>query len=742
MLDLQEFIITLDSIEDADSLYNDMENPSAKEFIPNRVVECVNRRPSSRNTHYLLAQNEAELIKQDPRVRDVSIYYGYLGIQAGTCEVTETSSRWNKSNTIAADHKNWGLLRCFEDQQRTNWGVGVIENQTGTITLRATGKNVDMINVDDDGFLPAHPEFAKNVDGTGGTRCVYYDWYKHDLAVKGIAQASTYTNSTLAYHPIHVQGTMAGNTQGWAKDANVYNIYYYAGDSTYSSTFPYVMNYVTEFHKSKSINPTTGHKNPTIMNNSWGMSLFSSDWTFADISAVTYRGTRYTTPVTYTGVNGVYSSSTAIASYTTATLTNFAQQIISNGSTATVTSLVFAGNGFVRSSSLTSSSTTPTVGSNDDGYWTLDLPFDITYLGVTYSQVFVGTNGYISFGGGSVSFTPSASNPPYPKIMLGSGDTSVQRIYYGIQGIDGSRNFIIRVEGSSAVAGTVGVIGMLTQYTFYENNPTVIHLTVGQNNKVTFSAFSNAELNAWGFIAGQRIPQRVSALDADLEDAIKAGVVTVGASGNGYWKHEAPGGVDWNNTFEMIARYPASVANPYYYMRGTSPTANDNRTYGTYDLPNIAVGAVGLTTVDSKANFSDCGPGTDIWAPGYNIMSAWNSSTYTTTVTDPRNSNYNLAKIDGTSMASPQVTGVLACALELNPHWNQTQAKAYITGIAKVNQLTTGSGGPTDTTDLQGAPNLFLYYKNERPALGQASPKQDNLIRPTVGQTWNITTVL
>ena len=110
MLDLQEFIITLDNIEDADSLYDDMENPSAKEFIPNRIVECIDRRPASRNTHYLLSQEEADLIKQDPRIRDVSIHYSYLGIQPISSEVTETSSNWDRSATQTSSQKIGGFL--------------------------------------------------------------------------------------------------------------------------------------------------------------------------------------------------------------------------------------------------------------------------------------------------------------------------------------------------------------------------------------------------------------------------------------------------------------------------------------------------------------------------------------------------------------------------------------------------------------------------------------------------------
>jgi subtilisin family serine protease len=184
----------------------------------------------------------------------------------------------------------------------------------------------------------------------------------------------------------------------------------------------------------------------------------------------------------------------------------------------------------------------------------------------------------------------------------------------------------------------------------------------------------------------------------------------------------------------MANRYPESVANPYYYMRGTSPTANDifdsERISGDqgYNIPNICVGSIDVTVGDYKAQYSDCGPGVDIFAPGTNIISALTSG-----ISDSRNSNFYLGKFSGTSMASPQVCGVLACALENNPHWKQEQAKNYITSIAKQNQITDSNGGPTDYRDLQGAPDKYLFYKKERPDSGVTVPKNTPGARPLTG---------
>jgi len=379
------------------------------------------------------------------------------------------------------------------------------------------------------------------------------------------------------------------------------------------------------------------------------------------------------------------------------------------------------------------SSTTPTVGNNDDGYWTLTLPFNITYLGTSYNTIYVGTNHYVTFGGGSTNYSSlGPTNPNLPKIMWCCDDNSVQRIYYGTEGSAPNRTYRVRLEGAASTTGTLGSPTMVCEWVFYENTPEQIDLQLGINGRKTSGSFSSGQLQAWGFVANARIPKRVNALDSDIEQAIDEGIIYVGAAGNGYWKHDLPGGLDWNNTFEMANRYPDSVLNPYYYMRGSSPTANDNITHpdGNFDLPNICVGSIDVTTGDYKATYSDCGPGIDIFAPGTNIISS-----YTGGVSDSRGSGL-VGKLSGTSMASPQVCGVLACALEQNPHWKQEQAKAYITGIAKTNQITDTAGGPADYRDLQGAPDKYLFYRKERPDTGTTIPKQTVGPRPTSGSVF------
>ena len=852
-----EYIVTLNLFEDLDDFYKEMEGNGrlVDSVLPEREVSVVNLKPTSLNTHYMMTEWEALELKADPRVRAVEIHPRYLGITSGTCATTtQTSSAWDKSGSSSSNMLNWALLRCTEGSQRYQWGQNNIATQSGTVQLSATGKNVDCVIVDAGNPDINTPEYAVNADGTGGSRMISYNWYQHNPEVTGGA-VDTYNVGTNS-HSVHVSGTVAGNTQGWARDANIYNIYYDTGNP---GDFSLVFDYVRAFHRNKPVNNSTGRKNPTITNNSWGQSIFPSQWTLNDITAVTYRGTRYTPAgnVSYLGYSGVCDANqrlatlsgfenfgnriTTFGAYTppnnyiltkpsswtqngqevylgifsrpdsrfTVTVQgpvdinlrhNVATDAISGsmsisgsitilegattihtysdgpysvtqggsleilieelavnlpnnsvytihfdttldttnassityavamslsaitGSTSATASVASITNTLLGAASLTSS-TTPTSGTNDDGFWTLNLPFNITYLGTSYSTIYVGTNHYITFGAGSTNyFGLGPSSPNVPKIMWCADDNSVQRIYYGVEGTSPNRTYRVRVEGTPGVSGTLGSPTMVNEWIFYEATPAQIDLQCGTNSKKTTGSFSTEQLNAWGFIANQRIPARVTSCDVDIQTAMNEGIIFVGAAGNGLWKHDLPGGLDWNNTFEMGSRYPASVSQPFYYMRGTSPTANDT------NMPNICVGAVDANEIDQKSYYSDCGPGVDIWAPGTNIISSFLSG-----ASDPRNASYYFGKINGTSMASPQVCGVIACALEVYPNMTPAQAKAYILGIAKSNQLTVTSGGPADIRDTQGTANLFLYYRKERETAGNVFPKINYQFRPATG---------
>jgi subtilisin family serine protease len=536
MSELKEYIVTLKSKDDLDGFYDDMETPGGDLYIPDRAVGLVNRRPNSRNTHYMLSDAEAELLRADPRILSVELTPGRLGLVVKPA-YDQTSDFWVKSSANTATHVNWGLLRVVEGAQRTNWGSDSNTTESGSIKINSAGRNVDIVVVD--GHInPSHPEYALNADGTGGSRVVQYNWFQHNTTVLGTA------NSTYVYtpyvdggnanrtddndHGAHVAGTVAGNTQGWARAANIYNINPYSTNvNTYDAL--YIFDYIRAFHNSKPVNPSTGRKNPTIVNNSWG---YFYEISIATISQVNYRG-----------------------------------NVVLSGGTVTQANL--------------------------DAYG-----------------------------------------------VLNNGATTV-------------------------------------------------------------------------------VPARYYALDADVSDAIEDGIIVVGAAGNNSFKIDVAGGVDIDNYF-VFSSGGSNFA--VYYHEGSSPGSSPGA---------ITVGSISTLSDERKSSFSNCGPRIDIYAPGSLIMSSINSTTFG--VADSRNSSYNLIKYSGTSMASPQVAGVLACMMEIYPGMTQTQALDYIVSNSKSGQMTDTAGGYTDLASLQASSNRYLYYSRERPVSGSTWPKVNFFVRPDSG---------
>ena len=289
---MNEYIVTCRSYEDLENLYDDMETPGGSLYIPDRAVDLVHRRAISRNTHYMLTEEEAVEIRNDERViacerlaKDRGIVPDYLW--------TQTDDFNKTTGTFAGDDKNWGLYRVIEGDSVTNWGSdGTDEITNRTIVTTSSGKNVDVVIVDAH-INPDHPEFAVNPDGSGGSRVNQFNWFQYN-SVLGYGSNGTYTYSTSgaspnSNHGTHVAGTACGNTQGWARDANIYNMAFSDTLSGVTDWDEKLWDYLRHFHKNKAINSATGRRNPTITNHSWGYSRVNIN--LSTLTSVTYRGT-------------------------------------------------------------------------------------------------------------------------------------------------------------------------------------------------------------------------------------------------------------------------------------------------------------------------------------------------------------------------------------------------------------------------------------------------------------------
>ena len=68
---MKVYVVTLRDRSKLEEFYQDMETPGGSLYIPNRSVDVSDRRPISRSTHYLLTDEEAELLRKDERVLSV-----------------------------------------------------------------------------------------------------------------------------------------------------------------------------------------------------------------------------------------------------------------------------------------------------------------------------------------------------------------------------------------------------------------------------------------------------------------------------------------------------------------------------------------------------------------------------------------------------------------------------------------------------------------------------------------------
>jgi subtilisin family serine protease len=190
---------------------------------------------------------------------------------------------------------------------------------------------------------------------------------------------------------------------------------------------------------------------------------------------------------------------------------------------------------------------------------------------------------------------------------------------------------------------------------------------------------------------------RVGSTDVDIEEMISAGIVVCIAAGNRNFKIDSSGGTDYNN-------YVVTNNGTKYYHRGSSPMSPNAIIVGSADSTTYS------STLDQKATYSEAGPGVTIYAPGTDIMSATSNTNTKSGQSYYLNASFKQVNISGTSMASPQLAGVSALVLQLNPSYTPAQVKASLISNATATIYTTGLNNDwSSTRSLLGSSQYFLY---------------------------------
>jgi subtilisin family serine protease len=207
-----------------------------------------------------------------------------------------------------------------------------------------------------------------------------------------------------------------------------------------------------------------------------------------------------------------------------------------------------------------------------------------------------------------------------------------------------------------------------------------------------------------GVITYRRFPAQIVSVDAEIEDMIADGIHVCIAAGNDYYKADLPAGADYNNSV-LIG------GNSYFYHRPSSPYSPNAFIVGNIDS---VVELDGGEYRDKTAGSSKKGPAVNIWAPGTDITSTTSITNKFTDYPYPGDSNYKITNISGTSMASPQVCGLIALYLESTPDLTpaQMQEKLFNDSKSVIHETANNDSDYTSyETSIMGSPNRILYSR-------------------------------
>lgn len=210
-------------------------------------------------------------------------------------------------------------------------------------------------------------------------------------------------------------------------------------------------------------------------------------------------------------------------------------------------------------------------------------------------------------------------------------------------------------------------------------------------------------------------PEWSAAVAADVQDAIDDGIVIIGSAGNDNLLIAEVDDINYNNSLTIFKNGESET---FFYNRGSWPN--------TPDSGSIIVGALSDHSDFRRSTYSMFGPAIDVFAPGDQILSSYGN----TGLNDFKyggGGNYYEA-VSGSSMASPQVSGVIACLATAKERFTQADALGYLNQHSIYGDMTFDVAGGLldDNSCRQGSPNKYLHCKNPRLTSGYLSEVKGN----------------
>lgn len=293
------------SIEDVTS--DLIRTGSSDPAIPSReVTRHSDMLGSNRNSQFFLTKTEAANLRTDSRIEFIQKFPtgGFVGdlvtnsidnsalINYGDSRLV---GRWNKNegyNTASMkDHPGtysnsafrWMTNNTPFPYPSTPEGEAAFTSPvplSGSVGRALDGNGVDLIIIDNGNYY--HQEFLRNpeegieefFDPTNKSRVNFLSWYNY----LGIDTPDPQFHNNPAqggYHGTVLASLAAGNNFGWAPKVELYFINA-TSETEADNAYPLydAFTLVKRFHESKSIDPNTGHKRPTVVSTSFTLAHY------------------------------------------------------------------------------------------------------------------------------------------------------------------------------------------------------------------------------------------------------------------------------------------------------------------------------------------------------------------------------------------------------------------------------------------------------------------------------------
>lgn len=729
-----EYVVTLLNRGDLDAFYADMETLGhTRAEVPEREVECFQRREISRNTHYLLTKEEAEALKSDDRVRHVELFDEIPELTKNASQTSYFNRGYASDSNHASEwhntDKNWGLYRNFVDTSTTNWGeesgnANAFARVNATISWDLEGEDVDVI-INDDLVDPNHPEYAVNADGTGGSRVQNIDWTDY-LTNGGVAHWKSIFYDYTENHGALCASSSAGNTHGLARKSNIYCI-----EATGRPKF-------AKFKATRTgslltvVSVESGSEPIAVGQRVYG----TSDTNIGTTRTISSLGTG-------TGGIGTYYLSSApsgdhlfVDDYFTghssagqAYMWDYIRAFHKNKPVNSTTNrrnptIVNASYGFFNNysySNLTSVQYRGTTYTSSNTTWTNDNLY--SSFGIVPAPVFGETNS-------------NATNFTYTTTSASIESDIEDAIADGIMVVAAAGNSQHKMDVSGGL-DFANTFNNSTLY-YYQNGGlfggTGAIIVGGVDNEIS----SGNELKSNSSNTGPRVDvyaAGVNVLGTDSGDgafgqivswSITNNVATFNIQGENYYLNNANYAVSGSSGSTVvrikIQMDSSSQFNGYHNFKGiVTASGASNPTGFTIDF---TAADTSLTTEDGSF---------------YSCSESSPASLYAYDLCDPRNDNKYLYHANGTSFAAPITTGLVACWMSYFGRLDREEFKALMAENGALNKMTAGT---TDDYDdpraLLGGPNTIQRYKEFRPSSGFTYPQNTHKARSTAtvkGQT-------